>query len=199
MDLLRQGLVQFSGLPKEKIECITSLFQIANVPARHLLLSSGEKCQTAWFIGTGVLRAFYRIEEKKRAVYITGDEKNLREITNWIVPAGGFLTDISSFLHKRQAIYNIEAIEPSKVYSLSYSNYQKIQRSHPEIAQLLFEHTLAMADSRVRMCNIRNPEERLEMFEDLYPLLKGRLSVNIQASYLNIDPATLSRIRSKTK
>lgn len=123
----------------------------------------------------------------------------MREVTNWIVPAGGFLTDIRSFLYRMPATCYIETLEASKLYSLSFDNYLTIQRTYPDIARAIFENTLVMADFRVRMCNLRDPESRLEMFENKYPTLKGRLSVNIQASYLNIDPTTLSRLRSRKK
>lgn len=198
MDALLQSLSSLTRLSKDHIEPLFSLFEVEKVQSRTSLLSINDYCSKVWFIGNGSLRAFYHIEEEKR-VFNSNGSVVLREVTSWVVPEGGFLTDISSFLHKKPASYNIEAMEASKLYSLSHDNYLIIQKTHPEIAQALFEHTLVMADLRVRMANLRLPKERLKMFERLYPTLLGRLSVNTMASYLNIDPCTLSRLRYKSK
>lgn len=198
MDTLLHSLSSLTRLPKDRIRPLSTFFEVEKVESRTSLLSINDCCSKVWFVGNGSLRAFYDIEEEKR-IHNNNGSVVLREVTSWIVPEGGFLTDISSFLHKKPASYNIESIETSKLYSLSHENYSIIQRSHPEISQALFEHTLVMADLRVRMTNLRLPKERLKMFELLYPTLKGRLPINTIASYLNIDPCTLSRLRYKSK
>jgi len=40
-------------------------------------------------------------------------------------------------------------------------------------------------------------EDRLQMFDLTYPGKKSHIPVNVQATYLNIDPSTLSRWRKK--
>lgn len=192
-----RNLVALTQLKKGDIDPILPLFQIQTVPARSRLLSVNDSCQTAWFVGSGVLRAYYFVEERKRTNHTS--DITAREVTSWIVPSGGLLTDLCSFLHRKPAVYHIETLQNSKLYTLSYQNYLVIQKMHPEVGTATFEHTLIMADMRVRMMNLRSPIERLEMFEKLYPALKGQLSVNILASYLSIDPATLSRLRGKIR
>jgi CRP-like cAMP-binding protein len=195
MDALLESLITLTKLQKKAIEPVLALFTHKAVPAKHKLLAANEHCATVWFVGKGLLRAYYYPEERRRK----NSQKDIttREVTNWIVPSGGFLTDISSFLHQKLSSYYIETLHDSDIYTLTYDSYLVIQKTHPEIAKAIFEHTLVMADLRVKMMNLRSPMERLEMFERLYPTLRGQISVNIQASYLNIEPATLSRLRSQ--
>lgn len=197
MEILIRSLKVLTGLERHDIGSLTDFFQIREVPHKELLLSLGTTCQTLWFIGNGCLRAYYHIEERKRIGHATKNETVVREVTNWIVTEGDFLTDINSFYFQVPSSYYIEALEPTKLYTLSYDNYLATQKIYPEISCKILAHTLVMADRHMQLCNLRHPVERLHMFEHLNPTLKGRLSVNIQASYLNIDPATLSRIRSK--
>jgi CRP-like cAMP-binding protein len=193
MELLLQNLTKLTRLPESELVSLLPYFEPMTSRENTVLLSPGVVSSSVWFIGSGVLRAFHLVEQRKRSQ----DEDRLsREITNWIVPAGGFLTDVQSFLYQTPANYFVETLEACRLYRLSYHHYRVIQSSHPDIARAIFENTLIMADLRVQMCNLRAPESRLEMFEKMYPALKGRLSVNIQASYLNIDPTTLSRLRS---
>ncbi|TDE11747.1 Crp/Fnr family transcriptional regulator [Dyadobacter psychrotolerans] len=197
MEGLLHTLTQLTRLPGDQLKSILHYFIPATVPRGIMLLVPGVMFPPAWLIGSGSLRAFYQVEENKRTRTAGTKEKLIREITNWIVPEGGILTDIRSHLHQVPSQYYIEALEPCKLYSLSYDHYLAIRTSHPTVAQALFEDPLAMADLRVQMCNLRDAAARFEMFENTYPGLKGRLSVNIQASFLNIDPTTLSRLRAK--
>ncbi|TDE12134.1 Crp/Fnr family transcriptional regulator [Dyadobacter psychrotolerans] len=199
MDALLQNLINLTRLEGKAIEPILQFFTPVKVSAKAILLEPGSVSQTAWFIGHGILRAYTIVQENKRSGNLDDGDLLDREITNWIVPENGFLTDIKSFLHQTPSRYFIEALEPSRLYKHDYKNYQAIQQSYPEVAQIIFENTLIMADLRVQMCNLRNPINRLQMFEKMYPGMSGRISVSIQASYLNIDRATLSRLRGKIK
>jgi len=199
MDALSQNLINLTRLDKKAIEPILQFFTPIKVSAKSILLEPGSISQTAWFIGHGIMRAYSIVQEPKRSGSTEDNEQLTRETTNWIVPEGGFLTDIRSFLHQTPATYYIEALEHCKLYKLHYDNYLLIQQSFPIIARVIFENTLIMADLRVQMCLLRNPINRLQMFEQMYPGMSGRISVVIQASYLNIDRATLSRVRGKVK
>ena len=199
MEILYQRLKSLTRFPAQELIPALDLFRLIRIPSRTVLLEAGQISDTVWFIDTGILRAFYHTEEEKRSMSFCKNEKVLREVTSWIAPEGGLLTDISSFLYQKPALYFIESLEPCRLYALSYENYQHINQQFPSIAKALFEHTLIMADQRVQMCNLRSPKERLSMFLRLYPGLTARLSVNAQASYLNIDPTTLSRLRGKSR
>ena len=197
MKIVRQNLITFSRLKLEELKPILGFFEITKYSSpRAILVEQGSVCQSAWFIDRGILRAYYYLEEKKRS-HENNNETVTREMTNWILPEGGFLTDVRSFLHQTPSSYYIETLEPCTLYRISYDNYLIIHRLFPDISRVLFEHTTIMADLNIQVGNFRHPEDRLRMFEQISPTLTGRLSINVQASYLNIDPTTLSRIRGK--
>jgi CRP-like cAMP-binding protein len=197
MEIALQHLSKLTSLPEEELVLLFHHLIPLSVRAGTNLLTPGTIAATAWFVVSGSLRSFYNVAERKRGNDENGINNMVREVTNWIVPAGGFLTDIKSFLRQTPAMNYIEAMETSGLYSISYNNYLSLQRTHPQLASAIFQDNLIIADLRVQMSNLRSPEDRLAMFETMYPGMTGRLSVNVQASYLNIDPTTLSRLRSK--
>lgn len=199
MDDLLHNLTKLTRLPEAQLMPILQYFVPGTVRRGAMLLVPGSMSSTAWFIGSGSIKAFYQVEEKRRTRTDKKEEKLLREITNWIVPGGGFIADIRAFFHRVPSIYHIEALEPCRLYSLSHEHYLAIKESHSDVAFAFVENTLAMADLRVQMCNLRDAADRFAMFESRFPEMCGRLSVNIQASYLNIDPTTLSRLRGRKK
>ena len=196
MNILQQSHERLKKLTIEELKPILRHFQQVRISAKTILLEPGGISGSIWYVDTGILRSYMVVEEDKRS----STEKNVvstREITNWIVSEGGFLTDMRSFLHQTPAMAFIETLEACKLYRLSHESYLSINKSFPELSRTLFENTLILSELRVQMCNLRNPIDRLQMFERMHPDLAGRISVGLQASYLNIDRATLSRIRSK--
>lgn len=178
------------------IEMLSSFFEKRVVYTGEIILKPGEKVNTAWNVAQGVLRAYYYQEEGKHT-WKNLNEITVREVTPWIVPAPGFLTDIHGFLLDRPSKVYIQAMEYCELYCLSQKNYKALQVKMPSFASLIFERSLIMADSRVRLLHLRKPIDRLRKIEKVYPGISNRISVNVMASYLNIDPSTLSKLRGK--
>jgi CRP-like cAMP-binding protein len=199
MDNLLQRLVNLTRLPDHEIEPVLQYFEPVNISAKAILLRPGEKSRTAWLIGSGILRAYSLVEEDKRSGSAQDSGKRIREVTNWIVAEGDFFTDLRSFIRQKPATCFIETLEDCTLYKIRYESYLIIQQSFPIIARTIFEKMIIRADQRVQMSNFRDPVNRLRMFEEMYPGMSGRISVIIQASYLNIDRETLSRLRRRNK
>ncbi len=190
-------LIELTKLPERDSVPVLGSFETVDALKNKLLLSSGMICSQIWFVGTGSLRAYYHLEEKKRTNNGISNETTTREVTNWLIPAGGVHTAMKSFSQQMPTAYYVETLEACQLYTLSYQNYQAILKSHPEIVAKIFEQVFIMAESRLKMCNLRYPEDRLRMFDLTYPGKKSHIPVNVQATYLNIDPSTLSRWRKK--
>lgn len=161
----------------------------------HLLLPENPVLY-AWSVSTGILRAYY-YQEVDKQTWKEKKEAKVREVSSWLVPAPGFLTDLPAFLFSKPSAIYIEALEDCELYSLSLENYKNLQYEFPEFANFIFERSLVMADSRVKMLQLRRPKDRLVLMDKMYPGLLNRLSVNIVASYINVDPTTLSKIRAQ--
>ena len=152
-----------------------------------------------WFIGVGSIRAYYHLEERKRTNKGNLEEKTTREVTDWLIPAGGLYTAMRSFSQRVPTAYYVETLEACQLHTLSYQNYQAILRYHSEVFAKIVEYIINASESRLRMCHLRYPEDRLRMFQLACPGKTSHLSVNMQASYLDIDPNTLSRLRKKVR
>ena len=192
-------LTKLAKLPEQDLTPALNLFEPINVPAGKALLSPGEVCSQIWFVGTGSLRAYYYLEERKRTKKGESNEKATREVTDWLIPAGGLLTDMRSFSQQAPSSYYVEALEACQLHRLSHQKYGAILKSHPVLVAKIFEQAFGMVELRMKICNFRSAEDRLRMFELAYQGKTSHFSVNTQASFLNIDPSTLSRWRAKRR
>jgi CRP-like cAMP-binding protein len=195
MEDLLPLLSAYKNLPKSQLSLVLPFFEKEMVVSKTLLLRPGEKVKYIWKIGQGMLRIFYHQEELKHTWKDGTHETVTREVTSWIVPAPGFLTDIHGFLHNKISRFYIEALEDCKLYRLSLDGYHQIQHLHPDLTLFILEQALIAATQKVQMLHLRHPMDRLNRLEKMYPGLSGKVSVKIIASYLNIDPTTLSKLR----
>lgn len=60
-------LTRLTQLPEPEVLPALNFFETIHVPAHELLLSPGRVCSHIWFVGTGSLRAYYHLDERKRA------------------------------------------------------------------------------------------------------------------------------------
>ena len=153
MERLLAILTILTKLPERNLKPILSLFEVIDIPANKLLLRPGELCQNVWVVGSGSMRAYYALEERKRTKKKV--ETITREVTNWIIPPGGVYTDMRSFSQRVPSTYYVETLQASRLFTLSHRNYGTLQSTHNAVGWKVFEHVSIMTEQRVMMSNLR--------------------------------------------
>lgn len=203
MERLLAILTELTKLPKQELTPALDLFEVIDAPAKKPLLIPGTVCREIWLVGSGALRSYYVLEERKRVKPEEGGEGRAetvtREVTNWIVPPDGLYADMQSFLPQAPSSCYVEPLQDSRLLTLSRPNYGLLSEAHPRIGLKIFEQVSIMSELRIRISNFRHPEDRLRMFEAVYPGMTAVVSVNVLASWLNVDPNTLSKLRVKKR
>lgn len=199
METLLSILTKLTNLPEQKLMPVLELFESIDVPANKTLLTSSSICSKIWFVGSGSLRAYYYQEERKRTKSGNNGEKTIREVTDWLVAPGGLYTPMHSFSQQVPTSHYVETLQVSHLFTLSHQNYLILKKSQPEVVFRIYEQAIIMYEMRLRMCNLHYPEERLRMFELTHRGMIGQIPVCVQASYLNIEPNTLSKFRGRSR
>ena len=122
MEQLLIVLKKLTGLADNALTPVLTSFEPVVVSAHTTLLAPGTVCQEIWFVASGSIRAYYHLEERKRSPKGICEEKINREVTDWLVSAGGLLTAMRSFSGQVPSSYHIETLEASVLYALSYGN-----------------------------------------------------------------------------
>jgi CRP/FNR family transcriptional regulator, anaerobic regulatory protein len=105
-----------------------------------------------------------------------------------------------SFVSQKPSFENIEILEPSVLYAISYDNLQKMYLEFPEfnlIGRLFTEKYYIELEERVMSLQFLTAKERYEKLLIQQPMLLQRVTLGQIASYLGITQETLSRIRGK--
>lgn len=169
-------------------DALQGIAQRRTLPKGTVLLHEGDVSHEAFFLEEGLMRAFYF--------------EDSREVTSWMAREDSFIWPLPSYLLRRPSRETIELLEPSTLFVLSRDDLETLKKQHDALADLecrLMEKYLLMYERRVRLLLIPKAGERLDAYAQTFPDLYRRVPQRYIASYLGIDPATLSRLRGRYK
>jgi CRP-like cAMP-binding protein len=151
----------------------------------HFLLA-GDVCRQAAFVESGVFRFYINLEERDPTYFFAGE--------------GEFICDYPSFLPQRPSYINIQALEASEVSAISFDNLQKFYKRvalGERFGRLIAEEIFVDSIQQLGSFYQDTPAVRYQNFVQRFPQLVQRLPQYYIASYVGIEPQSLSRIRRR--
>jgi CRP-like cAMP-binding protein len=154
---------------------------------KHLLLRPGDISRRIYFIAKGLARAYFVDHEGK-------------EKTTWFMGTGDVMISVFSFFTRQPAAEYIELLEDSLLLSVNWRQLQGIYHDFPEfnlIGRILTEKYYILSEERMILLRMRKPENRYKLFLKNYAPILQKVPQHLIASFLELTPETLSRVRSK--
>jgi CRP-like cAMP-binding protein len=173
-------------LSLEEESIVLELFHEKTYKKGEHLLSEGDVCRHITFIEEGLVRYYFR--------------QNGEERTNYFNKEGEFVCDYVSFLPKQPTIVNIQAVEDCMVRQVSYEGIQQFYQrvAHGErFGRLALEAVFVNIVAQVASVYTDPPEARYRNFLLNYPDVAQRIPQYYIASYVGVQPQSLSRIRKR--
>ena len=185
MEALQKQMASITSVSKHSLEEFLAVWKHWSVPKDHFLLREKTVSDYIYFIEKGVVRIFYR--------------KNEKEITEWIAMDQQFFLSIRSFFERTPTKLIIQTLEPSEVYGIHHDDFMRLADKHHDIEKLLRKMvTRSLILSQIRMDSIQfeTAQQRYERLLKDSPQLIQRVPLSYIASFLGVTLETLSRIRS---
>lgn len=136
------------------------------------------------FLLSGLARTYY-VKEGQEAVIQIATE-------------GHIIHAQESFHSRTPSMYCVEAIEPSRVASITYADLETIYASSNKmqyLGRLVVTYALLLKEKTQLLAATLSPRERFLHFMERHPTLLQRVPQKYIASYLNIQPETFSRFK----
>lgn len=121
-----------------------------------------------------------------------------KEHITWFSFEGEFAVDYPTFLYGRPSQATIEAMMPSRVLRVSGERLRQFYGQNIKTMELraaIGEHILSQFRSRYLDLHCASPRERYGLLLHRCPGIVEHLPLNAIASFLNITPQMLSKIR----
>ena len=165
---------------------LAAKISIIKVVKGDVLISHDKICDHLFFIKKGFLRGFHY--------------QNGKEITSWFGFENDFATSTYSFVSRKPGFENIEVIENSILYVITYHDLNIIYQMHPEfnyVGRLLTEKYYVDLMERTLCLQFQTAKQSYEQLVATHPHILKRASLGHISTYLGISQETLSRIRAK--
>ncbi len=186
MEEILQSLCAIHPLSPECLNHFRKVVQFQKVKKGDYLLKPGRVNDRLFFIKKGLLRCYYLM--------------NGRELTDWFFWEGDAVVSIDSFYDQIPSRDFIQAIEDGEVYWISAKDLEYVYRNFPEfnyVGRVLTTKYLRIWHRLTRRIRFLRREQRYRLVVAEQPEIFLRVPLNVLATYLDMSPETLSRLRAK--
>ncbi len=183
---IKEFIARFATFSEEELELFMQRLTKKEVSKNNYLLKGGQVCDYVSFINKGHFRSSCMV--------------NNEDVTYNFFFDGNFLTDYSSFLTRRPSIESHQALEDAEVLLLSYADMQMIYKKAPaweKFGRLIAEFIIIGIADRNRSMLFLSPEDQYLNLMKTRPKVIANIPQHYIASYLGIQPESLSRIRKR--
>ncbi len=173
-------------LNDKEVEFVKSLFVVEHFKKNEVVLKEGDVCKKLYFVAKGIAR-FYQLAEGEERTYV-------------FRPEGAFCNDLDSFLKQIPSLNSISAIGNTIVLSITYENLQLFYNevTHGDrFGRLAIEQIFTMVVHHLTTFYSETPEQRYVRFARNHGNLLQRIPQYYIASYVNVTPQALCRIKKK--
>jgi CRP/FNR family transcriptional regulator, anaerobic regulatory protein len=167
-------------------EAVADMIKTRTLAKREFLLKAGEVNRHIHFIAHGLLRCYYL--------------KGEVEVTDWLRKETDIVVSIDSYYDQRPGSDFIHAVEDSELYYISKEEEDFLFERFPEfntLGRLLTRRELRTHHQELRSLKMLTGLERYEYLLKNDPDLVRRVPGAYLASYLDMHPESLSRVRTQ--
>ena len=186
-DIARELARKYSTMTHEELDTLESVLVPMKFAKGEMILSEGEVCENIYYIGHGLIRQFYF--------------KNGKQITEHLGEDRTIFMCIESLFREEPTELQVEAIEPTTVYALPKQRLEQVALHNVNIQILyrkILEESLIISQVHADLVRFETAQDRYKKMCKLCPQVILRAPLVYIASYLQMTPETLSRVRAAT-
>ncbi len=186
-DIARELSRRYSTMTHEELDVLESILVPMKFAKGDMILKEGEVCRHIYFIDKGLVRQFY-IKHGKEVTEHLGDDHSI------------FMC-IESLFKEIPTQLQVEALEPCMIYALPKDRLERVALHNVNIQILyrkILEESLILSQVHADLVRFETAQDRYRRMCKLYPQVILRAPLLFIASYLQMTPETLSRVRAST-
>ena len=186
-DIARELARQYSTMTHEELDTLESILVPRKYAKGEMILKDGDVCEEIGYIEKGLIRQFYY--------------KNDKELTEHIGSDGEIFMCIESLFKEEPTHLQVEALESTVVYTLPKNRLEQVALHNVNIQILyrkILEESLIISQVHADLVRFESAQNRYLRLCKMKPQVVLRAPLVYIASYLQMTPETLSRVRAST-
>ncbi len=186
-DIARELSRRFSTMTHEELDILENLLIPMKVKKGADVLSHGEVSEYIYYLHTGLVRQYYY--------------KNGKEMTSNLAVDGSIFMSIESLFRETPTGEVIEALETCHIFAIPKKRLENVAL-HNQNIQIMYrkilEEALIEAQTYADLVRFETAQDRYRRICKQMPKVVLRAPLVYIASFLEMTPETLSRVRSST-
>lgn len=186
-DIARELARKYSTMTHDELDILESILVPRKYAKGEVILAEGQVCEDINYIDKGLIRQFYY--------------KNGKELTEHIGADGEIFMCIESLFKEEKTHLQVEALEPTMVYSLPKRRLEQVALHNVNIQILyrkILEESLIISQIHADLVRFESAQNRYQRMCKMKPQVVLRAPLVYIASYLQMTPETLSRVRASS-
>ena len=186
-DIARELARKYSTMTHEELDTLESILVPKKYAKGEMILKEGEVCEAIYYIDKGLIRQFYY--------------KNDKELTEHIRADGDIFMCIESLFKEEPTKLQVEALEPTIVYLIPKHRLEQVALHNVNIQILyrkILEESLIISQVHADLLRFETAQNRYQRLCKMKPQVVLRAPLVYIASYLQMTPETLSRVRAQS-
>ena len=184
-DVARELARRYSTMTHEELDMLESILVPMKFSKGEIILQEGETCRYIYWIVKGLVRQYYY--------------KNKKDLTEYMATENTIVMSIESLFNEMPSTQIIQALEPTIIYGLPMHELESTAMRSVNIQMLyrkILEESLIISQHRADMLRFESAQDRYKKLVKRSPQLVLRAPLVYIASYLQMTPETLSRVRT---
>ena len=184
-DIARELARRYSTMTHDELDILESVLVQMKFAKGEMILREGEVCRNLYYVDKGLVRQFYF--------------KKGKEMTEYMGTEGSVIMCIESLFKEEPTHLQVEALEPVLIYALPKARLEEVAMHNVNIQILyrkILEESLINSQIHADLVRFETAQDRYQKLCKLSPQLTLRAPLVYVASYLQMTPETLSRVRS---
>ena len=184
-DIARELARRYSTMTHDELDILESVLVQMKFAKGEMILREGEVCRNLYYVDKGLVRQFYF--------------KKGKEMTEYMGTEGSVIMCIESLFKEEPTHLQVEALEPVLIYALPKARLEEVAMHNVNIKILyrkILEESLINSQIHADLVRFETAQDRYQKLCKISPQLALRAPLVYIASYLQMTPETLSRVRS---
>lgn len=183
-DIAREIARIYCPMTPQGVEMLAGILVPMKFQKGETILEEGTVCSALYFVEKGMVRQYYY--------------KNKKDVTEHFSFEGRIVFCIESFLKQEPSRLIVEALENTTLYAIPYDDLHRLMERNQEMEMLyrkILEHVAISSQEHADSQRFENAAERYDRLLREKPEIILRAPMVHIASFLQMTPETLSRVR----
>lgn len=185
MDFLKNFVYNFHNVSLNSLKEFENIVQEKSFKKGHNLVKIGEISKNFYILKEGIIRSFL-VDEKGK------------EHTRTLYTPPSTSGNLSSLISKQPSILIYECLTDCEVLECNYESFYNLSSKYHDLAIFQYkalEFIYIREESRILELSMLNATERYQLLLEKSPGIDQKINQYHIASYLNITPVQLSRVK----